>query len=189
MEKTIVQFTSELEMLGFLKSNGTACRFVSMVIDTPVTNMRKASPFKGVRKVSRKMGIINANYNMAVRRRIAERLGVKLKEIEYTNGKVWYKHLTTKDGKSLPVVVNATKETGKHYLQYFPHKSSHQYVMPNGDIVAEEKIKPWLYKESDRPNFKPAVISVDLANILQLKCSGVVIEMPDFEEAEAILAQ
>lgn len=188
MDKTIVQFGSELEMLGFLKTNGTQCRFVSMTIDTPVTKMRKASPFQGVRKVARKMGIINANYNTSVRRRIAERLGVELAEVEYENGQVWYKHLTTKDGKRLPVVVHATKETGKHYLQYFPHKSEHQYVMPNGEIVPDETLKPWLYKESERVDFKPAVIAVELGNIKQLKCSGVIVEMPDFEEAEKVLA-
>jgi hypothetical protein len=159
-----------------------------MVIDTPVTKMKKASPYQGLRKVAKKVGIINANFNKAVRSRIAEKLGVELKEVEYENGQVWYKHLMTNDSKPLPLVVHATKETGKHYLQYFPHKSTHQYVMPNGEVIADELVKPWLYAESERPDYKPAVISVDIANIKQLKASGIIIEMPDFDDAEKILA-
>ena len=178
----------QLEMVGFLKTNGTQCRFVSILIDTPVVKMKVASPFKGVRKVARKMGIINANYNTSVRNRIAEKLGVELKEVEYENGEVWYRHILTADNKPLPLVVNKTKEDGKYYIQYFPHKSTHQYVMPNGDTVTNEQLKPFLYATKPRPDFKPAVISVDLGNVRQLKASGVIIEMPDFEEAEVLLA-
>jgi hypothetical protein len=60
--------------------------------------------------------------------------------------------------------------------------------MPNGDTVTDEQLKPFLYATKPRPDFKPCVISIDLANVRQLKASGVVIEMPDFAEAEAILA-
>lgn len=179
---------STLEMVGFLKTNGTQCRFVSLVCDTPVTKLRKGCPFVGVRKVARKMGLINANYNTSVRRRIAEKLGVELSEVEYENGEVWYKHLLASDGKPLPLVVNKTTEDGKHYVQYFPHKSTHKYVLPNGDEVTEAQLAPYFYKQSERPDFKPCVISLDLANVRQFKASGVVIEMPDFEEAETILA-
>lgn len=179
----------QLEMVGFIKTNGTQCRFVAFVSDTPVKNLKAACPFKEVRKVARKIGIINANYNTSVRRRIAERLGVKLSETEYKNGVIWYRHLTTADGKPLPLVVNKTKNDGKFYLQYFPHKSTHKYVLPNGETVAEEQLKPYFHKESPRDDFKPCVIAVNLANVRELRASGVIIEMPDLEEAEAILAQ
>lgn len=191
MEKTIVKMLDQLEMVGFLKANGTQCRFVAITIDTPVTKMRVNSPFAGVRKVARKTGLINANYNNSVRARIAKVLGVELKEVgEYEPGETWYRHLMTagEKPKALPLVVNKNKNDGKHYLQYFPLKSRHQYVMPDGTPVTDEQLKPYLYKESKRPDYKPAVISIDLGNVKQLKASGVVIDMPGVEEAEAILA-
>lgn len=179
---------SQLEMVGFIKTNGTGCRFVSLLTETPVKNIRAACPFKGVRKVSRKIGIINANYNTAVRRRLAEKLGVELKEVEYENGEVWYTHLMTTDNKPLPLVVNKkTPDNGKYYLQYFPHRSDNTYVMPNGDTVTEEQLEPYFYA-SKREDYKPTVISIDLGNIKELRASGLIIQMPDFEEAEAVLA-
>ena len=187
MVKTIVQIQSELEMVGFLKTNGTQCRFVAIVTDT-VPKLKVACPFKGVRKISRKLGIINANYNTSVRRNIAERLGVELADVEYTNGAVWYKHLQTLDGKNLPVVVHATKATGKHYLQYFTHKATSKYVLPSGEEVREEQLEPYFYARSDK-EFKPTVIAVDLANVKELRASGVVMQAEDLAEAEAILAQ
>lgn len=188
--------TDELEMLGFLKTNGTQCRFVSVVTRTPVTKIRVGNPWgagsseKGLYKVSRKVGLINANYNTSVRRRIAEILGVELAEVEYDNGKCWYSHLTTGDGKALPVVQHKdeTKRTG-HYLQFFPHKSVNAFVNEAGEPVKDAEVKPWLYKESARDEFKPCVIVVKLENIASLKASGIVIEMPALEEAEAILGE
>jgi len=190
-DKTIVQISSHLEMVGFIKANGTQCRFVSMVSDTPVTKLRKGCPFVGVRKVSRKNGLINANYNTAVRKRIAERLGVELKEVEYENGEVWYRHEMTQgeNPKPLPLVVNKTKNDGKVYLQYYPHKSTHTYVLPNGETVTEAQLEPYFYKQSPRPDFKPCVISVDIANIKELRASGIIMQTEDIDEAETLLAK
>lgn len=197
MDKTIVQMTSELEMLGFLKTNGTQCRFVSVVTKTPVTKIKAGNPWgagkateRGLYKLSRKVGLINANYNTSVRRLIAEKLGVELSEVEYESGNCWYHHLTTGDGKALPVVQHKdeTKREG-FYLQFFPHKTVNAYVNEAGEPVADSIVKPWLYKESERPDFKPCVIVVKLENIASLKASGVVIEMPALEEAEAILGE
>jgi hypothetical protein len=196
MNKTIVQMTSELEMLGFLKTNGTACRFVSVVTKTPVVKIKVGNPWgagksgSGLYKISRKIGLINANYNTSVRRRISEKLGVELKEVEYESGEVWYQHLTTGEGNALPVVQHKdeAKRTG-FYLQFFPHKTSNAYVNEAGEPVTESEIKPWLYKESERPDYKPCVIAVKLENIASLKASGVIIEMPALEEAEAILGE
>jgi hypothetical protein len=58
-----------------------------------------------------------------------------------------------------------------------------------GEVIPDSVVQPFLYKESERPDFKPAVIVVNLANVKQLKASGVIVNMPDFDEAEAILAQ
>ena len=116
-------------MLGFLKTNGTQCRFVAMTTKTPVVKIRADNPWGagaktkcGLYKVSRKIGIINANYNSSVRNRIAETLGVKLSEVEYQNGQVWYEHLTTQDGKALPVVQHKDerKRDGQVLFAVFP---------------------------------------------------------------------
>jgi len=188
--KTIVQITDPAEMAGFIKSNGTQCRFVSIVTDTPVVKIRKGNPFPGLRKVSRKNGIVNANYCNSVRNRIAEKLGVKLSEVEYEAGEVWYQHLTTADGKPLPLVQHKdeSKRQGKLYLQYFPHKAKSVYVAANGDTVADELVKPWLYKESERPDYKPTVIAVELGNIKEIRASGVIMQAEEIDEAEAALA-
>ena len=123
------------EVVGFLKTNGTKCRYVSLLTETQ-PKMKPGCPFNGVVKVSRKRGIVNANYNTAVRRRTAKHLGVALKEVEYTDGEVWYRHLTTADGKPLPLVVNkkvqSPSEATEHYLQYFPTHSTNAYRLPSG---------------------------------------------------------
>lgn len=190
LKKTdVVSLVSRLALMGFIQQNGTACRFVSITTKTPVTKIRKGNPFGQLFKVSKKIGLVNANYNKSVQRRIAEKLGVAESAVEYTPGETWYQHLTDENGKALPLVVNKkTPDNGKVYLQYFPHKSENAYVNENGETIADETVKPWLYKESERPDYKPSVISLDLANILQMKASGEIIEMPAFEEAEAVLA-
>ena len=195
--KSVVQMVNELEMLDFIKSNGTACRFVAIVSKTPVVKIKAGNPWgasakskNGLYKVSRKLGIINANYNTSVRNRIAEKLGVTLAEVEYEQGEVWYEHLMTADKKRLPIVQHKdeTKRDGQYYLQYFPQKSSNAYVNEAGETVPDETVKSWLYKETERPDFKPCVIAVNLRNVKQIKASGIVIEMPELEEAEQALA-
>jgi uncharacterized protein YerC len=203
LDKTlVVSMTNELEMLGFLKANGTQCRFVSMTTRTPVVKMKASNPFHiikdgkvisevGLWKVSRKIGVINANYNTSVRRRIAEKLGVRLSEVDYENGKVWYTHLMTNNNPPRPLPVVWHKEESKrngYYLQYFPQKSEDVYCNAAMEPVAESVVKPYLYAESERPDFKPAVISVGLRNIRRLKASGVVAEMPDLNEIEDLFA-
>ena len=197
LEKSnVVKMVSELEMLGFIKTNGTSCRFVSIVTKTPVVKIRANNPWNagaktqsGLFKVSKKIGIINANYNASVQRRIAEKLGVAPSEVEYVAGETWYQHLTTADGKSLPVVQHKDEaKRGEFYLQFYPQKSTNAYVNDAGEPVSDEMVKPWLYKESERPDFKPAVIAVKLSNVHQLKASGIVIEMPELAEVEQVLA-
>lgn len=202
MNTPIVQLASTLEMVDFLKNNGTACRFVSLVCKTPVTKIKASNPFGQIIKsgkvqgecrlwkVAEKRGLINANYNTSVRRRIAERLGVELKEVEYESGESAYQHLTTADGKALPVMVKkSAPDDGIYYLQYFPQKSSHVYMDDKGNVIPDEKVKPHLYAESARPDWKPGVISINIANIHQLKASGIVLEMGDLaDEATATFA-
>lgn len=164
------------EIIGFLKTNGTNCRLVSLLTETR-PKMKPGCPFSGVVKVSKKRGIVNASYNAAVRRRIAKHLGVKLKEVEYEDGEVWYRHLTTADGKLLPLVVNkkvqSPSETTEHYLQYFPTRSKNTYRLPNGNTVTAEQLKPWFAQQAEKPHYKPAVISIKISNIKKMKASVV----------------
>ena len=194
----VVTMTDKLEMLGFIKANGTNCQFVAITTKTPVVKIKAGNPWKagkatesGLYKVSKKIGIVNANYNTSVRNRIAEHLGVKLAEVEYEAGETWYQHLLTADNKPLPVVQHKDEaKRGEFYLQYFPQtdKSENVYVNEQGETVADAEVKPWLYAESARSEFKPAVIAVKLSNIHRLKASGVVIEMPELDEVQAVLA-
>jgi hypothetical protein len=187
--KTTVSILSHLELAGFIKSNGTQCRFVSLLSDTLVAKIRKGNPYPGLRKVSRKTGLVNANYNTSVRNRIANAFGVKLSEVEYENGETWYQHLQTADGKALPLVEHRDKsKRGKLYLQFFPHKTVNAYQLPSGEVVPDENVKPWLYKESERSEFKPCVIVVELGNIKEMRASGVIMQAEDIDEAEAALA-
>lgn len=191
----MVQVASELEMLGFLKSNGTQCRFVGLKTKTPVVKIKVGNPWgagkseTGLYKVSRKGGIINANYNTSVRRRLAAILGVELPEVQYENGESKYVHLMTGDNKPLPVLVKKSNPNdGVYYLQYFPHKSKSVYVNDAGEVVPDAVVKPWLYAESERPAFKPCVIAPKLANILELRASGVIMETPELDQIDSLLA-
>lgn len=183
----VVKMLNHLEMVGFIRTNGTACRFVSITTST-VPKLKKTCPYSGVRKISRKIGLLNANYNTSVRRRIAEKLGVELPEVDYVNGDVWYKHELTSDGKNLPLVVHKEKQDGKYYLQYFPHSSVNKYVDGNGKEIPESELERHFYARSERPDYKPSVIAVGMENVLELRASGVIIEMPDFAEAATLLA-
>lgn len=195
---------SELEMLGFLKTNGTSCRIMAIVTKTPVVKIKAGNPWHKVSKgkvvgdcnlfkLSRKLGIVNAKYCDSVRRNIAEKLGVTMSEVEYEQGEVWYEHLMTSDGKPLPIVQHKDEtkraETG-YSLQYFPWtaKSVNRYVNGQGETIPDEMVKPWLYAESERPDFKPTVIAPKLRNIVELRASGIILEMPELAEVETALA-
>ena len=189
MDKTVVKISSELEMLGFIKTNGTQCRFVSMVTETPVKDVRAACPFKDVIKISKKTGMINVNYASKVSRMIAEKLGLNDADVNYIPKASWHEHLLTSDGKPLPVVRNRNHpDNGKHYLLYYPRTSENVYRLPNGEPVQENELKPYFYAKSSLSEFKPPVITIDLANIKELRASGIIMQAEDIDEAKAALA-
>lgn len=187
--KTQVKITDPLEMVGFIRTNGTRCQFVSMLTVT-APKLKKGCPFEGVKKYSRRNGLLNVQYNAAVRRNIAKTLGVPMADVEYENGQVWYVHQTTTDGKALPLVVNKTKQDGKFYLQYYPMRSAGTvYRLPNGETVEEETLKPWFYAKSKRDEYKPRVVCFDVANIAELRASQVIIETDKTAQAQVIIGQ
>lgn len=200
-DKSIISIANEHEMAGFIKANGTGCRYVSMTSKTPVVKIRAGNPWHKVSKgkvvgtcrlfkLSKKIGLINANYVTSVETRIAEKLGVPASAVEYTPGEVYYEHLLTSDGKPLPLVQHKdeTKRTGLQ-LQYFPQKSTNCYVTDTGEIVPDDVVKPWLHAESERSEYKPAVMGIYLRNILELKASGLIVQTEDFDAAKAQMEQ
>lgn len=190
--KRISTFSSSDEVFNFIKDNGTNCQFVSILTQTPVVKIKSGNPWGANKnnhtlfKISKKIGIINANYNNSVKKKIAEKLGISLKDVEYTPCEIWYVHLMTNDGKPLPIVEHKTKK-GEYYLQYFPHKSKNIYIDKDKNSIDFNAIKPWLYKESEKPDYKPSVICVNIKNILQLKASGSIIESDNLDEIESLL--
>lgn len=191
-EKTIVSIMSHLEMVGFIKANGTECRFVSLVSETE-PKLRAGCPYKGVLKVARRRGLLNVNFNTSVRKHLAEKMGVEVKDVEYENGEVWYRHVLTADGKPLPLCVNKKvalpDADTEYYMQFFPRSSDTIYRMPDGRLISEAELQPFFYKQSERDNFKPIVISIKVSNIKELRASGVIMQAEDIAEAEAALTQ
>lgn len=174
MKTNTVTLTNESEMVGFLKTIGTECQFVSMLTVTDPKMRTTGNPYKGVQKVSRRNGLLNVNFTNAVERNIAESFGISPTQVEYNAGKTWYKHLTTTDGKPLALCVHQKDET-KYYLQYYPQKSETKYLMPDGTEIAEENLKPFLY-EREPNDFKPIVVVLALASIRELKAQKMIVE-------------
>jgi hypothetical protein len=188
--KKAVKITDPLEMVGFIRTNKLNCQFVSMLTVTE-PDLLKRSPlyamYKDVKKVSRRNGMINVNFNKGVRKRIAEQLGVEISEVEYTNGTTWYNHQLTEDGKALPLCKHAKKEDGKHYLQYFPMRSTTKYLQPNGEEVPAAEMEKVMRKRTET-DYKPAVVVFGMDSIKQLVCAGIQMDTDETNEVKAILA-
>ena len=186
MAKAIVEIENPMEISGFLKANGTQCRFVSLVTKTPVKAIKAKNPWgKGLFKITKVSGIINANYVKSVERRLAEKLGI---DVTYNPGQTWYCHLQTPEGKALPLVKHATEDNGKIYLQYFPHRTTSTYITASGEVIPSEDVKPWLYARKEQSEYKPRTQVVELANIKELRASGGILQAEDLDAAEAAFA-
>jgi hypothetical protein len=46
--------------------------------------------------------------------------------------------------------------------------------MPNGDTVTEDQLNPWFCRQSERPDYKPTVLSIKVSNIKKLRASVVI---------------
>jgi hypothetical protein len=184
-----VKITDPLEMIGFIKTNSTNCQFVCLITKTVVD--LKASWTRGeVVKFSKRNGLINVNYNLAVRNRIASVFNVDVKDVEYENGKVWFKHLQNEMGKPLPLVVNKkTPDSGKYYLQYFASKSKSRYVLADTETeVSYEELIPHLAKKPTLISaFKPTTCVFEIGNILEMRASRVIVTTNEATEAKEIL--
>ncbi len=172
--------TTQSQLIQFLRNLGSQCQFVSLLTNTEPKMRKTGNPYVGVRKISRRNGLLNINYADSVSRKIAVKVGLPENQVEYIPKATWYMH--EDDGNGRPIALcRHQKDDTKYYLQYFPVKSfDTTYVMPNGDIVPEENLKPFL-QESYQVDFKPAVITLGLDSIVEMKAKGMSIET-NFDE-------
>lgn len=183
-----VRITDPLEMVGFIRTNKTNCQFVSLLTVTEV-KLKVSCPHKNVVKVSRRNGLINMNYNMAVRRRIAENLNVPLSDAKYENGETWFIHETDEAGKALPLVHHKAKDDGKFYLQYFPIRSSQtKYFGEKGEEIPESTLKPFFYAKKEQDDFKPVTCVFNVANIREMRAARVIVKDDLADETQSILS-
>lgn len=173
MKKTTVTIKNQTELVGFIRSIGTECQFVSMVTETEVKMRKTGNPFVGAVKRSTRNGLLNVNYVAAVERNMTEAAG-GVKQ-EYVAGSTWYTHEMTDDGKPLALCVHQ-KDNTKFYLQYFPHRTlGENTYYHNGVLMTPEqvaKMKTFI-TEKETSEFKPTVITLAMASIRQLKARKV----------------
>jgi hypothetical protein len=182
------------QMVGFLMTIGTSSMFLSCLTATPQDKyLRKGCPFKGkgLVKICRRTGWLNIDYKAAVERRIAKRLDVPVKDVEYTLGESWHKHVMTEDDKATPVCVNKVKDDGKFYVFMTQGGTKGtRYVLDNGngDEVKYEDLKEWFYAKGEQDDLKPIVRTVTLNNVSELRARGMIVRTPSTAKAEALLA-
>lgn len=168
------------ELAGFIKSIGTECQFISMDTETEVKMRKTGNPFLGAVKRSKRNGLVNVNFVASVERKVSELTGVPVKDITYTPGKTHYHHLSTEDGRPLALCESnkPVKATGKMelYLQYYPHRNlgTTTYWL-KGVQLSKEQVKQMytFVPETDRAEYKPAVLTFKLASIRSLRARRV----------------
>lgn len=185
-QKPIVSFQDVNAMAEFIRANGTACRFVSLLSETE-PKLRKDCPFKGVKKITRTLALVNVDHAAACERGIAALLGVDAGSVDYTPGETWYRHEETQDGKHLPLCVHKEKPESGFYLQYFPRSTSSAYRDSSGNEVSHDSLAPFFYARKET-EWKPQTRVVSLANIRELRASGIIAQAGDVESAEKALA-
>ena len=172
MKSFTVKINNPLEMVGFIRTIGTECRFVSMRTETEVKMRKTGNPYVGAVKVSRRNGLVNVNFVESVKRKLEKMAGEK---IDYTPGATWYRHETTTDGKPLPLCVHS-KDSSRYYLQYFPHRTlgKNRYFLNGRELTAEEvKTMKTFITEDKRAEYKPAVITLAIDSIRELRARSV----------------
>jgi hypothetical protein len=188
-----IEIVGQLQLLGFLTTNGTGCRFVGIDYKTeivPGKGIKVSHPFGRIFKVSKFQGLVNADYAEAVRNRVAAMMEVDKSAIEkYELGKSSYVH----PFPSAPCVVAkaSNPNDGEYYLQYFPteDKTESVFVNDKGEVLDKGEVKKYLYAKGVRVAWKPAVVSLKLANITEMRASGLILSTEDADAAkEALMA-
>jgi hypothetical protein len=192
---TTVKLTHIQQIVGHLLTIGTSCTFVSCLTRTPQNKyLRKDCPYKGVVKVARRTGWLNLNYVTAVRRRLAERLEVPMKDVDYTPGETWHRHLTTGEGKLTPVLVHKTKydenaAENDFYMYLTQGKTGKaRYFLPSGEEISYDLLKPYFYSRGEQDDLKPVVRAFKLNNVAELRARGLIVQTKATAKVQELLA-
>jgi hypothetical protein len=174
MKNITVKIEDKAELIGFLKTIGTECRFITMDTETMVENMPKTNnPYWGTIKLCKRNGFVNADFVTAVEKRYAEMNGLSPADVTYTPGKVWYHHVMTDDNKPLCLCEsnNPNKKTGVvgKYLQFFPLRNLGEttYIHPTLGKLSTKQIKEMedRFYANNSPAWKPRVITLSIDSI------------------------
>lgn len=183
-ENPIVRLESANAMAEFIRSNGTQCRFVSLVSETE-PKLKKSCPFQGVRKITRTVALVNVDHAAACERGLAKALGVD--SVDYEPGETWYAHETDAKGNTLPLCFHPSKPESGFYLQYFPRRTESVYRDASGNEVSHADLTSFFYARKEAQG-KPRTRVVSLANLRELRASGVIAQAGDIDAAEKALA-
>lgn len=165
-------------MVGFLKTLGTDSQFVSFHTQTEVRMRKTGNPFVGTVKVTKLTGLIGVNFVKAVRRRMAEILGMDFVDTEYTPGSTWYTHLQTDEGKPLPLCVHQEDEQ-RFYVQFFPHPRKYrntEYHLRGRKLTeAEVALMKTFVVKREGDEFKPVVITLAIDSIRKMSVRRITV--------------
>jgi len=170
--KNTVKISDKMEMVGFIRSIGTECRFVSMVTETELPMNKTNNPWYGTVKLSHRNGLVNVNFVKSTERNLTEQNGEKT---TYVAGSTWYHHEQTVNEKPLPLCVH-NKDNSRFYVQYFPHRTIgiNRYFLKGRELSTSEveQMKPFI-KVQPKSDFKPLVITLSIDSIRSLRSRRV----------------
>lgn len=184
MKNTTVRISNPLELVGFIRSLGTTCMFVTMRTETEVkmnktrvdeNGVKVKNPYVGAVKVSKRNGLLNVNFVESVKRKLSELTGTPLSQTEYVAGETWYIHEQSVEGKSLALCVHK-KDNSKFYLQYFPHRTigDNTFFLNGRQLAAAEVVEMEKFIPSrEQTEYKPLVITLAIDSIRELKARQI----------------
>lgn len=184
-----IRIENRQELIGFLRTIGTECRFVTADTETVVDmnkfkltgrkvvspktgnliNEKTPNPYLGTVKIAKRNGFVNANFVRAVIKRYAEMYNLDPKDVEYEAGETHYVHCQTEDGKPLCLCENK-KDPNKKYMQFFPLRNFGEtiYLHPTLGKLDKNQIadmfQNWV-TEREQEEWKPRVIVLAIDSI------------------------
>ncbi len=189
MKNITVKIKDTNEIVGFLRSIGNACRFVTVNTETvlnmpqgkptgrkipsPKTgkpiNEKTPNPYYGTVKVARRNGFVNADFVKMVEKRYAEMNEIPVEDVTYTPGSTWYRHCQDEQGQPL-CLCEHQKNTEQKYMQMFPLRNLGEtvYIHPTLGKLNKEQVSDmyanWV-PEDENPEWKPRCIVLEMNSI------------------------
>lgn len=188
MKNTTIKIEDKAELIGFLRSIGTECRFICVTTETEVKmnmarntgrkvkspktgkliNEKEPNPYYGAIKVARRNGFVNADFVKMVEKRYAAVMGIPVDDVTYTPGGTWYQHCQDENNRPL-CLCEHQEDTTRKYLQMFPLRNLGETTYwLNGRQMTEDKIAKmyrfWI-TEDENPEWKPRCIVLAIDSI------------------------